>query len=141
LWKRDLGITSIHLRAQEWKDYLNTQQLIDYDLSLSAWIGDYNDPQTFIDMFVTDGGNNQTGWGDPQYDQMLATSENTADPAARMQILHNMEKILVEDQVPIVPVYFWVGMSLYDPEKVGGFAPNFVDDHRWGEFYLPGKGK
>ena len=86
-------------------------------------------------MFVTDGGNNETGWGDPQYDQMLQTSENTADPAQRMQILHDMEKILVEDQVPIVPVYFWVGMALYYPDKLGGFEPNFVDDHRWGEFY------
>ena len=141
LWARDLGITSIHLRGQEWKVYLNTQQLIDFDLSLGAWIGDYNDPQTFIDMFVTDGGNNQTGWSDPQYDAMLATSENTADPAARMKILHDMEKILVEDEVPIVPVYFWVGMSLYYPDKVGGFEPNFVDDHRWGEFTLPGKQK
>jgi oligopeptide transport system substrate-binding protein len=139
LWRRDLGITSIHLRQQEWKVYLNTQELMDYDISLSAWIGDYNDPQTFIDMFVTDGGNNQTGWSDPQYDQMLATSENTADPAQRFAILHDMEKILVEDQAPIVPVYFWVGMSLYEPNKVGGFEPNFVDDHRWGEFYIPGK--
>jgi oligopeptide transport system substrate-binding protein len=139
LWRRDLGITSIHLRAQEWKVYLNTQQLVDFDLSLSAWIGDYNDPQTFIDMFVTDGGNNDTGWGNAQYDQMLQTSENTADPAQRMRILHDMEKILVEDEVPIIPVYFWVGMSLYDPNKVGGFEPNFVDDHRWGEFYIPGK--
>lgn len=139
LWRRDLGITSIHLRQQEWKVYLNSQELMDYGISLSAWIGDYNDPQTFIDMFVTDGGNNQTGWSDPQYDQMLATSENTVDPAARFGILHDMEKILVEDQVPIVPVYFWVGMSLYDPGKVGGFEPNFVDDHRWGEFYIPGK--
>jgi oligopeptide transport system substrate-binding protein len=138
LWKRDLGITSIHLRGQEWKVYLNTQQLVDFDLSLSAWIGDYNDPQTFIDMFVTDGGNNDTGWGDPQYDQMLATSENTADPAKRMQILQQMEKILVDDEVPIVPIYFWVGMSLYYPDKVGGFEPNFVDDHRWGEFFIPG---
>ena len=139
LWRRDLGITSIHLRDQEWKVYLNTQQEIDFDLCLSAWIGDYNDPQTFIDMFVTDGGNNDTGWSDPQYDRMLQTSENTADPAKRMQILQDMEKILVEDQVPIVPVYFWVGMSLYYPGKVGGFEPNFVDDHRWGEFYLPGR--
>ena len=139
LWRRDLGITSIQLRAQEWKVYLNTQDLIDFDLCLSAWIGDYNDPQTFIDMFVTDGGNNDTGWGDPQYDQMLQTSENTADPAQRMQILHDMEKILVDDGVPIVPIYFWVGMSLYYPDKVGGFEPNFVDDHRWGEFYIPGK--
>jgi oligopeptide transport system substrate-binding protein len=139
LWQRDLGITSIHLRGQEWKVYLSTQQLIDFDLSLGAWIGDYNDPQTFIDMFVTDGGNNQTGWGDPQYDQMLATSENTADKMQRMGILRDMEKILVVDQVPIVPVYFWVGMSLYYPDKVGGFEPNFVDDHRWGEFFIPGK--
>jgi oligopeptide transport system substrate-binding protein len=139
LWKRDLGIASIHLRGQEWGVYLNTQQMVDFDLSLSAWIGDYNDPQTFIDMFVTDGGNNQTGWSDPQYDQMLAKSESTADPAQRMQILSNMEKILVEDEVPVIPVYFWVGISLYFSDKVGGFEPNFVDDHRWGEFYIPGK--
>jgi len=139
LWRRDLGITSIHLRQQEWKVYLNTQELMDYDLDLSAWIGDYNDPQTFIDMFVTDGGNNQTGWGNPQYDQLLATSEQTADIGKRFGIMRDMEKILCEDEVPIVPLYFWVGMSLYYPDKVGGFEPNFVDDHRWGEFYIPGK--
>jgi oligopeptide transport system substrate-binding protein len=141
LWKRDLGISSIHLRGQEWKVYLNTQQEIDFDLCLAAWIGDYNDPQTFLDMFVTGGGNNQTGWSDPQYDQMLQTSENTADPVKRMQILHDMEKILVEDQVPIIPVYFWVGRSLYYSDRVGGFEPNFVDDHRWGEFFIPEKKK
>ena len=139
LWRRDLGISSIELRGQEWKVYLNTQELIDFDLDVSAWIGDYNDPQTFIDMFVTGGGNNDTNWGNPQYDQMLQTSENTPDPVQRMQILHNMEKILVEDDVPIVPLYFWVGMSLYYPDKVAGFEPNFVDDHRWGELYIPGK--
>ncbi len=139
LWRRELGITSIELRGQEWKVYLNTQQLIDFDLCISAWVGDYNDPQTFLDMFITDGGNNLTGWGNRQYDEMLKTSESIPDPARRMNILHDMEKILVEDEVPIAPVYFYVGMSLYYPEKLGGFEPNFVDDHRWGEFYIPGK--
>jgi oligopeptide transport system substrate-binding protein len=139
LWRRDLGITSIHLRGQEWKVYLNTQSEIDFDFCMSAWIGDYNDPQTFLDMFVTGGGNNNTNWGDPQYDQLLQTSEATPDPAQRMQILHNMENILVVNQVPIVPVYFYVGMSLYYPDKVGGFEPNFVDDHRWGDLYIPGR--
>jgi oligopeptide transport system substrate-binding protein len=139
LWRRDLGITSIHLRGQEWRVYLNTQQLMDYDFDVSDWIGDYGDPQTFLDMFVTDGGNNQTGWGDPQYDQMLQTSENTPDPAQRMQILQNMEKILIDNEAPIVPIYFWVGLSLYDPDKLGGLEPNFVDEHFWGEFYIPGK--
>jgi oligopeptide transport system substrate-binding protein len=139
LWRRELGITSIHLRGQEWKVFLNTQDEIDYDLSFSSWVGDYNDPQTFIDMFVSGGGNNETNWSDPQYDQMLAVSENTADPAKRMQILHDMDKILCEDRVPIVPVYFYVGMALYWPDKLGGFEPNFIDEHPWGEFYIPGK--
>jgi oligopeptide transport system substrate-binding protein len=141
LWRRDLGISSITLRGQEWRVYLNTQQLMDFDCAVSDWIGDYNDPQTFLDMFVTDGGNNETGWGDPQYDQMLATSESTVDPAQRMQIFQNMEKLLVEDQAPIVPIYFWVGLCLYDPDKLGGLQPNFVDEHFWGEFYIPEKTK
>jgi oligopeptide transport system substrate-binding protein len=136
LWRRDLGINSIHVRGQEWKVYLNTQQLLDFDFAIADWIGDYNDPQTFIDMFTTDSGNNETGWSNPQYDQMLQVSENTPDPVKRMQILHDMEKILVEDDVPIAPVYFWVGISLYDPDKLGGFHSNFVDEHPWGEFYL-----
>jgi oligopeptide transport system substrate-binding protein len=138
LWRRELGITSIHPRGQEWKVYLNTEQVIDFDIAISAWVGDYNDPQTFLDMFVTGGGNNDTNWGNPQYDQMLQTSEATPDPAQRMQILENMESLLVNN-VPIVPVYYYVGMSLYYPDKLGGFEPNFVDDHRWGEMYIPGK--
>jgi oligopeptide transport system substrate-binding protein len=90
-------------------------------------------------MFVSAGGNNETNWSDPQYDQMLAVSENTAEPAKRMQILHDMDKLLCEDGVPIVPIYFYVGMALYWPDKLGGFEPNFVDEHPWGDFYIPGK--
>ena len=139
LWSRDLGINSIHLRGQEFKVYLNSQASVDFDLCLSRWIGDYNDPQTFLDMFVTGGGNNDTNWSDPAYDRMLADSENTPDPAHRMQILQGMEKVLVEDQVPIFPVSFTVGAVLYHPGALAGFAPNFVDDHFWGELYFPGK--
>ncbi len=141
LWRRDLGINSITLRGQEWRVYLNTEQLLDFDLALSDWIGDYNDPQTFLDMFVTGGGNNETNWGDPRYDQMLEATGTAPNPAERMRIFHDMEKILVEDDVPIVPVYFWVGLSLYYPDKLGGYVPNFVDEHLWGEFYIPGKKK
>ncbi len=141
LWKRELGITSIRLRGQEWKVYLNTQSLMDFDLSLSSWVGDYSDPQTFIDMFVTDGGNNLTGWSNASYDQMLSVSQATPDVTQRMAIFQGMEKTLVVDEVPIIPLYFYVGMSLYYPDKLGGFEPNFVDDHRWGEFFIPGKKK
>ena len=139
LWQKELGITSIHLRGQEWKVYLNTQSMIDFDLCLSAWVGDYGDPQTFLDMFVTDGGNNLTNWSNPQYDQLLQQSENTADVAKRMQLLQQMEQILVVKDMPIVPLYNYVGIALYRPEKMTGFEPNIVDDHRWNEFRPPDK--
>jgi oligopeptide transport system substrate-binding protein len=139
LWARDLGITSIHLRGQEFKVYLNSQSSTDFDLCISRWIGDYADPQTFLDMFVTGGGNNDTNWSDPAYDQLLADSEMTPDPARRMQILQNMERILVDEQLPIFPISFTVGAVLYHPGKLGGFAPNILDDHPWGDLYLPKK--
>jgi len=139
LWQQELGITSITLRGQEWKVYLNTQSLIDFDLCLSAWVGDYNDPQTFLDMFVTDGGNNLTGWSNPTYDHLLDQSQAIPDPAQRMKLLQEMETILVDQDMPIVPLYYYVGISLYRNEKVAGFEPNFVDDHRWGVLYPPEK--
>ncbi len=56
---------------QEWQSYLATTQAGDYDLSRAGWIGDYVDPNTFLDLWVTNGGNNQTGWGDPLYDRCI----------------------------------------------------------------------
>jgi oligopeptide transport system substrate-binding protein len=136
LWSRDLGIASIHLRGQEFKVYLNSQSSVDFDLCISRWIGDYADPQTFLDMFVTNGGNNDTNWSDPAYDKLLADSEMTPDPARRMQILQSMEKILVDEQLPVFPVSFTVGAVLYHPDKLGGFTPNILDDHPWGDLCL-----
>ena len=56
---------------QEWQSYLATTQAGDYDLARAGWIGDYVDPNTFLDLWVTNGGNNQTGWGDPLYDRCI----------------------------------------------------------------------
>ena len=75
------------------------------------------------------------------YQDVLIPKAMQAAVITRMKILADMEKVLCVDQAPIVPIYFWVGMALYHPDKVGGFAPNFVDDHRWGELYIPGKTK
>jgi oligopeptide transport system substrate-binding protein len=63
---------------QEWQAYQESLRAGDYDLARSAWIGDYLDPNTFLDLFVSGGGNNQTGWGDPRYDAWIRAA---ADPA------------------------------------------------------------
>jgi oligopeptide transport system substrate-binding protein len=67
---RNLGIR-VTAYNQEWQSYLATVQAGDYDLARAGWIGDYVDPNTFLDLWVTNGGNNQTGWGDPLYDRCL----------------------------------------------------------------------
>jgi oligopeptide transport system substrate-binding protein len=67
---RNLGV-EVRAYNQEWQSYLATVQQGDYDLARAGWIGDYVDPNTFLDLWVTNGGNNQTAWGDPLYDRLI----------------------------------------------------------------------
>lgn len=128
MWKRELGIT-VNLAKQEWKVYLNSMSSLDYDIARSSWVGDYPDANTFLDMFLTGGGNNRTGWSDPAYDKLIADAGREIDPAKRLEILRNAETLLVVDQAPICPLYYYVGIQIYDPEKIGGIEPNILDEH------------
>ena len=69
-WGKNLKIRAVPIN-KEWQSYLASQRKLDYDVSRAGWIGDYLDPNTFLDMWVTNGGNNQTGWGDPRYDRLI----------------------------------------------------------------------
>jgi oligopeptide transport system substrate-binding protein len=134
MWKKELGINST-LRSQEWKVYLNTLNMLGYDVARSSWVGDYNDPNTFLDCFVTGRGNNRTGWSNPRYDELMRQANAQFDPPRRAALLHEAETILVEDEVPIIPLYYFVGIALYDRTRLGGFAANIVDEHPLRELY------
>jgi len=125
-WKRNLGIDA-RLQNQEWKVYLETQKRIDYGVSRSSWIGDYPDPNTFIELFVADGRNNRTGWSDPRYDALVAEAASEPDPARRLRLLARAEAILL-DQLPILPLYGYVSQNLVNP-RLGGFHANIQDEH------------
>jgi len=128
MWRQKLGI-NVSLARQEWKVYLNSMNSLDYDIARSSWVGDYPDPNTFLDMFVTGGGNNRTGWSSKQYDDLIAAAAREADPAARLQILADAERLLVMQDTPVCPIYFYVGIQLYDADKIGGIEPNVLDEH------------
>ncbi|MEY4300599.1 MAG: ABC-type oligopeptide transport system, periplasmic component [Verrucomicrobiota bacterium] len=128
MWRRELGV-NVQLLRQEWKVYLRSLSSLDYDIARSSWVGDYPDPNTFLDMFVTGGGNNRTGWGDPRYDQLIAAAAAELDPSARHDILRQAEKILVHDEMPVCPLYFYVGIQLYDGRRLGGLEGNVLDEH------------
>ena len=125
-WRDQLGIDA-KLQNQEWKVYLDTQNNLGFDVSRSAWIGDYPDPTTFLDMFVTGGENNKTGWGNAEYDRLITASASEADPTARLAILKDAEAILM-DEMPIIPIYFYVTQNMVAP-RLGGFYGNIQDEH------------
>jgi oligopeptide transport system substrate-binding protein len=126
-WRENLGIT-VSLRNSEWKVYLNDVQHLQYGIARAAWIGDYVDPNTFLDMFVTGGGNNQTGWSNKRYDELIAAAGRELDPAKRAQVLVEAEKLLIEQEMPIIPIYIYVKKGLLSP-KVCGFYENVRDQH------------
>jgi len=110
MWKKNLGITCT-LKNEEWGVYLDDRTNLNYNVARAGWIGDYMDPNTFLDMWVTGGGNNDTGWSNKPYDALIAKARVTVDPAARMATLHAAEKILMTD-MPILPIYYYTNPVL-----------------------------
>jgi oligopeptide transport system substrate-binding protein len=125
-WQRNLGIT-IRTRNEEFVTSLNSQRQLDYDISRRGWVGDYADPNTFLDMYVTGGEQNNTGWGNPEYDKLIADAALEADPARRMALFREAERMLM-DELPIIPIYFYVSKNLVKP-YVRGFFNNMQDAH------------
>ena len=78
--RRNLGV-EVRAYNQEWQAYQASVRAGDYDLARAAWIGDYLDPNTFLDLFVSGGGNNQTGWGDPRYDAWIRAAADAEPPS------------------------------------------------------------
>ena len=128
MWRDQLGI-HMELRQLEWKVYLSAQSHLDYDLSRSSWIGDYDDPQTFLGMFTSNDGNNRTGWKNAQYDALVAEANQQTDLAKRARIFQQAETLLVSNQAPIIPLFFYVGINYFDTNKIQGVYENILDDH------------
>jgi len=100
----------------------------------AGWIGDYNDPNTFLDMWLTGGGNNQTGWSNARYDQLIQEAGQASDPTARFEKFQEAEAILL-DEMPVIPIYFYVSLSLVKT-NVRGWHPNILDHHPYKYIHL-----
>jgi oligopeptide transport system substrate-binding protein len=128
MWKRVLNV-DVGLRAVEFKVWLRLQSALDYDLIRSSWVGDYNDPNTFLDLFMSDNPNNRTGWKSAAYDGLVRKANSLADEKLRLGLLHDAEKVLVHDQAPVIPLFIYNGYNFWDPKKIGGIYQNIRDEH------------
>jgi len=174
--RRNLNVNAVAYN-QEWQSYLEATRSMSYDVARFGWVGDYEDPNTFLDLWQTNGGNNRTGWGSVVYDRLLEAAgdvdgfveapdfvlehardagklkelaqrvRESADAPARlaamaklrMALFAEAEGILVRDEFPVIPLYFYVVGGLVKPfvkefysevhSADGTRRPNFRDMH------------
>lgn len=133
MWKKALNI-DVSLQNQEWKVFLSNQQLLNFQIGRRGWIGDYIDPFTFLELFVSNGGNNNTGWGNARYDELMRLSTSAKSREERYEYFQEAEQLLV-DEVPILPIYNYTTNYLLS-EDVKGYYPNTMDYHPYKYLYL-----
>jgi len=125
MWNKHLNV-NIRLNNQDWKVFLSSVNMGQYSISRAGWIGDYVDPNTFLDMWVTDGGNNQTGWSNARYDDIILRLAPAApSQEARHELMREAEAILLTE-LPVIPLYIYTSKSLIQP-SVHGVYGNLMD--------------
>ena len=106
-----------------------------YQIARAGWIGDYVDPNNFLDMFICDGGNNRTNWCSPEYDQLILDKAPAAKShAERLAIFAQAEKMLL-DAMPVIPIYIYTSINLVHP-SVKNFQNNILNQANYREIYL-----
>ena len=80
-------------------------------------------------MFMSNGGNNRTGWKNARYDELIRAAGRENDQDKREKMLQAAEFILVHDETPVIPLFFYVGFNYYNPAKISGIFPNILDNH------------
>ncbi len=125
MWREHLNI-EVGLINQEWKVYLDSQYNLRYQISRSGWIGDFMDPITFLLIFTSGSGNNNTGWSNAKYDALYQSLLSTGDRERRYQIMQEMESILLED-LPIAPIYWYTRKFLLHP-GIKDWHPKLLDN-------------
>ncbi|MBI3293483.1 MAG: peptide ABC transporter substrate-binding protein [Deltaproteobacteria bacterium] len=126
MWKSNLGV-EIKLFNQEWKVYLDTMRTKNYQLGRQGWIGDYNDPNTFLDMLMSDNGNNRSGWASQAYDAVMAKAQKERNLNKRLVYFQQAEELIMED-LPVIPIYIYTRTFLKHA-AVQGWYPNIEDIH------------
>ena len=143
-----VGIT-MNLENQEWNTFLNTRKNGDFSIARNGWLGDYNDPISFLDMWTSISGNNDAQYGKgahadlaiydldltsygydivvedgtwaETYDVLISTIKGCTDNETRFALMHLAEDILMETN-GLVPLYYYTDPYLLDESVEGFFA-------------------
>lgn len=120
MWKENLGV-NVTISSQDWNVFLETRKEGDFQVARDGWLGDYNDPISFIDMWLTGGGNNNAQWSNKEYDKLVSEIKSTTDAKERYAKMHEAEDILAKD-MPIIPIYYYTDLYLISDRLEGMYT-------------------
>ena len=115
--RKNLNI-DIQLSAMTFQERIQRMKQKDFDLVLAGWSGDFKDAITYLDLFVTNGGNNRGDYSNPRYDELVKTIKNTADQSVRIPAMIELEKIIAED-TPVGVLFHREKPYLVNPKVKG----------------------
>lgn len=118
-WQRYLGLP-VFLEQKEIKIFRDDLKNKNYMTSRAGWYGDYGDPTTFLDPHRTGDENNDRNYSNPVYDDLLRAAASETDPSARMTMLSRAESMLVDEDLPAVPLFHYCNLFLFNAHRVSG---------------------
>jgi oligopeptide transport system substrate-binding protein len=120
-WQKSLGVQT-SLSQKEIKIFREDLKNKQYMTARAGWFGDYGDPTTFLDINHSKDGNNDRAYNNPIFDQLLADAADELDPVKRMALLSEAERILVEEDLPLVPIFHYATIYMFDAHKLTGLS-------------------
>jgi oligopeptide transport system substrate-binding protein len=130
MWRGALGV-AVEVRGKDGKFFKEDLKTGNFTIARGSWYGDYGDPVTFLELSRTGDGNNDRGYSCPEFDALLDRAADEPDAARRMAILRDAERLLVERDLPILPLSHLVTMYMYDPCRVRGITRDASLDQRF----------
>ena len=104
----------LNVEALPFKERLERMKQKNFDIVLAGWSGDYSDALSYMDLWITGGGNNHVSYANPKYDELLAIAQNSPNQAERIKAMIEAEKMLGDD-MPIGMLYYRKRMALINP--------------------------
>lgn len=124
MWNKELGIKT-ELENVEFKVKIDRENAHQFEISRSGWTGDYLDPMTFMDLWITGASNNYVNYSNPEYDKLVKEAQTSTDQKLRMDNMKKAEKMILEDMA-IVPIYFYTHPYAVKP-NVKGITKNAIN--------------
>jgi len=133
-WRTVLGV-NVTVQNQEWRTLVENRKpkTGNFQIARDGWVGDYDDPMTFLEIFVSASGNNNPSYNNPAYDKLIDDARKELDPNKRYELLFQADKTICEDY-GIAPLFFYAGNYLITPD-IAGYQRSALQTVRFDQAY------